>query len=262
MSNDEQLIEQIKSRQINGIIFDWDGTLLDISDPLRRSVEEGFKEEKANIDIDHTIKEIGAVMESIQGFPMTKIILQSHEIVKYITAFQGMSFMSKLKLATKIFTKYLEYEKEAPIFPEVIPLIKNLSKGLDLYIVSHSQTKNIINHLEKHDLLKYFKGIFGADNLPVLKPDPKVFHPVMRNYKPFHGDDFVVIGDMPTDIEAGREAGIWTIAITSGISDKKILLENRPDILIESLAELMDLFGIPRSEISKSNPKESLKMKS
>jgi HAD superfamily hydrolase (TIGR01549 family) len=262
MSNDEQLIEQIKNRQINGIMFDWDGTLLDISEPLRRSVEEGFKEEKANIDIDHTIKEIGAVMESIQGFPMTKIILQSYEIVKYITAFQGMSFMSKLKLATKIFTKYLEYEKDAPLFPEVNPLLKKLHEELDLYIVSHSQTKNILRHLEKHDIQNYFKGVFGADNLPVLKPDPKVFHPVMRNYKPFHGDDFIVVGDMPTDIEAGREAGIWTIGITSGISDKEVLAENRPDILLNSLVELMDYFGIPKSKVSKTNKKESLEVKS
>ncbi|MEJ2279290.1 MAG: HAD family hydrolase [Candidatus Lokiarchaeota archaeon] len=260
MSNNEQLIEEIKSRQITGIIFDWDGTLLDISAPLRNSVEEGFKDKK--IDIDHTIKEIGAVMESIQGFPMTKIILQSHDIVKYINAFKGMSFMSKLQLATKIFSKYLEYEKDAPLFPEVETLLKHLSKDLDLYVVSHSQTKNIINHLEKHNLKKFFKGIFGADNLPVLKPDPKVFHPVMRNYKPFHGDDFIVIGDMPTDIEAGREAGIWTIGITSGISDKEVLKHSKPDLIISSLAELLDLFGIPRSEISKSNPKESLKVKS
>ena len=51
----------------------------------------------------------------------------------------------------------------------------------------------------------------------------------------------MMIGDMPSDIVAGREAGFWTIGVASGVSKKEILLENQPDIVIDSLSDLLGL---------------------
>jgi len=52
-----------------------------------------------------------------------------------------------------------------------------------------------------------------------------------------------MIGDMPSDITAGREAGLWTIGIASGVSKKEILLEYKPDLLINSLDEFLKILG-------------------
>jgi len=50
-----------------------------------------------------------------------------------------------------------------------------------------------------------------------------------------------MIGDMPSDIIAGRDAGLWTIGVASGVSKKEILSEYKPDLLIDSLDELVQL---------------------
>ena len=50
-----------------------------------------------------------------------------------------------------------------------------------------------------------------------------------------------MIGDMPSDIIAGREAGLWTIGVTSGVSKKEILVEYQPDLIIDSLEELLNV---------------------
>jgi phosphoglycolate phosphatase len=254
--NENAFLNWLESNTLEAIIFDFDGILLDIEDPLKRAINETLQKEKVDYDTEETVKEIGSVLESIQGYPLPKIVLQSHKIFEQISTLNELSFIKKLSIATKIFSRYLEYEKEAHLFPEVLLLIKELSKKYDLYILSHNQTETIIDHLEKENCKDYFDGIFGADRLPELKPDPRALKPVITKYEPFNGDKFVLIGDMPSDIEAGREAGIWTIGIPSGISSVETLRNYIPDLLLESIRQLFQLFGINYKEIMNTNEKE------
>jgi HAD superfamily hydrolase (TIGR01549 family) len=237
----EQLIQNLQNGSIRGLIFDFDGTLLDIAEPLKNSIEEVFKEYKVTSDMETTIQEIGALMETIQGYPLPKIVLQSYDMFKYISSLKSLTYMKKIEIAAKIFSRYLTLAKEAPIFPDADKILKKLNKSYDLYIVSHNQTKNVIEHLEKHNLMNIFKGVYGADILPALKPDPSSLKPVFDNYKSSKVKDFVMIGDMPSDIVAGVEAGVWTIAITTGISKKDVLTEQGASLVIDSLSELMKI---------------------
>lgn len=237
----EQLIKNFQNGSIRGLIFDFDGTLLDIAEPLRNSIEEVFEKYKVSSDMETTIQEIGALMETIQGYPLPKIVLQSYDMFKYISSLKSLTFMKQIEIAAKIFSRYLTLAKEAPIFPNTDKLLKKLNKTYDLYIVSHNQTKNIVEHLEKHELMNLFKGVYGADILPALKPDPNSLTPVFENYKSSKLKEFVMIGDMPSDIIAGVEAGVWTIAITTGVSNKDVLSEQGPSLVIDSLSELLEI---------------------
>jgi HAD superfamily hydrolase (TIGR01549 family) len=260
MLADNQLIKRLQSGSIRGIIFDFDGTLLDIREPLQRSIEEVYQAKNINADITSTIEEIGALMETIQGYPLPKILLESYEMFKYISSLKSLTFFKKLEIAIKIFTKYLTYAKEAPLFPNTIEILKKLKKSFDLFIVSHNQTRNVLEHLEKEDIKPFFKGIFGADVLPALKPDPKALSPIFESYKSCKLKDFIMVGDMPSDIEVGREAGVWTIAIASGVSSKQTLTEFKPDILVESLDDFLNL--IEQKKVSNSDTQKGLKIKS
>jgi len=260
MSNENQLIKRLRDHSLKGIIFDFDGTLLDIREPLEKSIEEVFAEKGITADMETTIQEIGALLETIQGNPLPKILLQSYDLFKYITALQNYTFLKKLRIAIKMFTRYLEYAKDASFFPGTKSLLENLNKNYDLYIVSHNQTKNVLEHLQKEDIEKYFKGIFGADMLPALKPSPDAFKPILELYKEAKSRDFLMLGDMPTDIEAGQEAGFWTIGLTSGVSNKSVLAECGPSLLIDSLNDFMELVGMSKTKISQPDTKKSLKI--
>ncbi|MFW9999133.1 MAG: HAD family hydrolase [Candidatus Hermodarchaeota archaeon] len=243
MSRDKQLIELIQKGSLRGIIFDFDGTLLDIRQILEKSIEEVLEKEvnEAEFDMDNTIQEIGALLETIQGYPLPKVLLESYEIFKYITALKNLTYFKKLRIAVKIFSKYLEYSKEALFFPSVKPLLKKLKKIYDLFIVSHNKTETIIEHLEKEGFNNYFKGIYGSDKIPVQKPDPMALQPALENYEKRRRGEFLMIGDMPSDITAGQEAGLWTIGVASGVSKNEILREYEPDLLIDSLDELLKI---------------------
>ncbi|MFX1462752.1 MAG: HAD family hydrolase [Promethearchaeota archaeon] len=241
MSREEKLIKLLQNGSLRGIIFDFDGTLLDIREILEKSIEEVFTEKKLNIDMDTTIQEIGALLETIQGYPMPKILLESYDIFKHITALKDFTYFKKLRMAIKIFAKYLQLSKEATLFPGVKDLLKKLSKSFDLYIVSHNKTDTIIEHLKNDGVENFFKGVYGSDKIPVQKPDPMALQPPLENYDKRYREEFLMVGDMPSDITAGREAGMWTLGVASGVSKKDILIEYKPDLLIGSLEVLLQL---------------------
>ncbi len=241
MSRESQLTKLLQSGSLRGIIFDFDGTLLDIREILEKSIEEVLVEKNINVDMETTIQEIGALLETIQGYPLPKVLLESYEIFKHITALKDLTYFKKLRIALKIFGKYLEYAKDASFFPNFKPLLEKLAKSCDLFIVSHNKTETIIEHLEKEGIDKIFKGVYGSDKIPVQKPDPMALQPALENYEKRRRDEFLMIGDMPSDITAGREAGFWTIGVVSGVSKREILSDYKPDILIDSLDDLLTI---------------------
>ncbi len=241
MSRDIQLKKRLQSGSLRAIIFDFDGTLLDVREILEKSIEEVILEKNPEIDMETTIQEIGALLETIQGYPLPQVLLQSYEIFKHITVLKNLTYFKKLRLAIKIFSKYLEYSKEASFFPGTKSLLKDLSKSFDLFIVSHNKTETILEHLEKEGMDNLFKGVYGSDKIPVQKPDPMALQPALEYYKKRHRDEFLMIGDMPSDIIAGREAGFWTIGVASGISKKEILVGNQADFVVDSLSELLQI---------------------
>jgi beta-phosphoglucomutase-like phosphatase (HAD superfamily) len=56
MTNDNQLINRLRSRSLKGIIFDFDGTLLDIKEAMEKSIKEIFTDNRIEADMDLTIQ--------------------------------------------------------------------------------------------------------------------------------------------------------------------------------------------------------------
>ena len=241
MNRANELNKRLESGSLRGIIFDFDGTLLDIREILEKSIKEVLDDQNITVDMEITIQEIGALLETIQGFPLPKVLLESYDIFKHITSLNNFSYFKQLRIAVKIFSKYLEYSKEAPLLPGVKLLLKKIAKSFDLFIVSHNKTETIMEHLENEEIAKYFKGVYGSDRIPVQKPDPLALQPPLETYERPKRDEFLMIGDMPSDIIAGRDAGLWTIGVASGVSKREILSEYKPDLLIDSLDELVEL---------------------
>lgn len=263
MNSDEEIIERIQSGEYKAVIFDFDGTILDIKKVLTKSIMDAFHESRIYEDLELATIEIGAILESVQGIPISKILLDSHELTKYITALNKQSFMKKLKIITKIFSNFQTESENAQIFPGTKPLLELLKKSGKIYIISHNKHKKIMEHLKQNKLEHFFSGVYGADELDELKPDPRAFTPILKECEAKVKDKFLVIGDMPTDIVAAREAGFDVIAVLSGISTRETLMEYGPHIIIDSLLDLVKkITNNEDGRISKNKVNETLKIKS
>lgn len=244
------LVDLLRHEALKVVIFDFDGTLVDIRPPLRRAVGEVFNKHSIyrGDELDQTLREISAILEAAQALPLTKIILNAHDIFKVVSGLEHLRVLRKLKIGTEIFAKYPTYARDAALFPGARALIRHLAEFAELFIVSHSRTDHIRDYLARHDLASVFTGIFGTDALPAMKPDPRALDPVLIAMDAVAPGEIVMVGDMPTDVDAAHGAGIHSIGVASGLSQPAVLRDAQPTLLVDSLLQLNQLLGVGDDE--------------
>jgi phosphoglycolate phosphatase len=91
--------------------------------------------------------------------------------------------------------------------------------------------------LEMFGLLPYFDHVQGTDGFPA-KPEPNVILASLDVFgvKP---EDCLFVGDSPTDMEAGRRAGVKTCAVLWGYGRREDMARWEPDYWIERPSELL-----------------------
>jgi phosphoglycolate phosphatase len=119
---------------------------------------------------------------------------------------------------------------------EVLELARSLE--LPCAVVTNKPHDVTVLVLEALAIDGFFKAIWGGDDGP-LKPSPAgVLHVLARLGVGASGA--WMIGDGPQDIGAGRTAGCFTVGVP-GIAHRDRLVGGAPDLLCESLVELVDV---------------------
>jgi putative hydrolase of the HAD superfamily len=131
--------------------------------------------------------------------------------------------------------------------PDVRSTVVELTRrGYRLGILSNTITeREIPRWLEEDGLSQYFPTVILSSILGHRKPGPEIYHEAARQA----GVDpsrCVYVGDNPVrDVEGCRESGFAMIIILLDPTDpdpKKPDPNNEPDLIIGSLAELLDVF--------------------
>jgi phosphoglycolate phosphatase len=91
----------------------------------------------------------------------------------------------------------------------------------------------------------YFSLVVGGDSVDEKKPHPL---PLLHAAQHFGVDpgESLLIGDSVNDVEAARAAGFRIVCVTYGYNHGDDIRASNPDALVDSLAELSDLF-VPRA---------------
>lgn len=149
----------------------------------------------------------------------------------------------KAKDLKKTLSLYRRHHKDALIkysrlFPNAIKLLKRLKKEkYKIAVASNRPTKFsriLIRHL---GLRKYFDYVLCADRLEHIKPHPEILNKVMRKFS-LKPKDSLYVGDMAIDAQAGMRAGVRTIIVTTGSSNRNEIREERPYRIINKVIGL------------------------
>lgn len=91
--------------------------------------------------------------------------------------------------------------------------------------------------LEQFGLLTHFDHVQGTDGFPA-KPAPDVIHKALQglNAQPEH---CLFVGDSPSDMEAGRKAGVRICAVTWGYGEAEEMRGWAPDFWAHSPHDLL-----------------------
>lgn len=89
-------------------------------------------------------------------------------------------------------------------------------------------------------LIAAISAVTGVEPVVIGKPEPALFRAAMQHLNA-HPETTAMLGDrLDTDILGGQRAGIGTILVLSGVTDRAALAASaiRPDLVYESIAEL------------------------
>lgn len=206
---------------MKGLLFDWDGTLLDsnalilkVWQQVGKTIGRTFEKEKFEGLIGLVPKDMAIAL-----FPGEDA--------------SGIDQIIDLRLRY-----YDHFYKEAIPFPETKELLDYLSRHAYKMAIITSNTSDKINRkLRAFGWLSYFDCVIGADVIPDGKPSARIVLEGARRLG-LRPDACYVIGDSQYDIEAGRDAGAATIVVCRERNRQKHLQRFKPDYLVDHLLEV------------------------
>jgi HAD superfamily hydrolase (TIGR01509 family) len=121
------------------------------------------------------------------------------------------------------------------VYPGVAEMLKALGGLKSTATTKGTPTTKVI--LEKFGLITYFNHVQGTDGFPA-KPEP---HVILKSLEVFGvpPEECLMVGDAPSDMEAGRRAGVKTCAVRYGYGDLEAMESFRPDFWIDHPSELI-----------------------
>lgn len=189
---------------IRAVLFDLDGTLVDSLDDLTDAVNH--------------------IREAFSHPPVTanavrmKVGKGARNLVRQVLPDVAESVIDR---ALAMFLEYnrLHIADKSRLYPGIAELLRELAaRDIRMAVISNKNedlSALILQTLGIHDL---FEGICGGDTYPENKPSPLPLLKVMEKLG-IAPHECAMIGDSINDMEAGRRAGIMTMACTWGYGD-------------------------------------------
>jgi phosphoglycolate phosphatase len=218
---------------VDAILFDLDGTLID------------------STDVYYCIVELA--LEKLGLPPVNRItILEASRSPQFdwrlvLPEYKDGTFESILNRVRRVIAEIHPqlFRDNACIIPGVDLQLRKLSEeGLKLSIVTATQGVYLIEKmeiLERAGLAELFEIVITGDEVVNKKPAPDSLLMCAEKLNVIP-NRCIYIGDMRTDIEAGKAAGMGTVGVLTGFDNRQTLESIKPDAIIQSVAVLDQLY--------------------
>lgn len=208
------------------IIFDFDGTLADTREDLAASANYALREL-------HLPELPGEVIISFVGEGITPLLER----------LLGPNHLHRLEEAITLYTTHhrdhlLDRTRLYPGVPEVLEHFRSKKKA----IISNKSYEFTARVAEGLGIADHFELILGGDSTPNRKPHPGPVEKVLEALG-VERNRTAIVGDSPLDVQAGKRAGLFTIAVTYGFRPREELIQADPDLLLDDIRELTRYLG-------------------
>ncbi len=214
-----------------GVIFDWDGVIIDSSKQHEKSWEILAKDENLSLPNDHFIKGFGQKNEVIipgllkwsnDPIEIKRLSIRKEELYREIVKTDGLN----------------------PL-PGVIELLKNLqTAGIPFAVGSSTPFINIETIVSVINLENTFTEIVCGDDVSKGKPDPEVFLLAAKkiNIPP---QNCIVFEDAHVGIDAALSGGMKVIAVATTHQPSELTKAHKVVNTLEevSIDQLYDLIN-------------------
>lgn len=169
---------------------------------------------------------------------------------------QGKEFERGHRLLIDI---YRELEQEVEFYAGIREVFLELKrKEIKIGIASNNTQETVQKFLKKFELEKLVDATVCGDEIRVLKPDPEMLNRCLQKLGVLPIES-AYVGDMLSDIEAGKRAGTRTVAVSYGWQPKKMLETRHPDLIADNPVEILKIIRFAEPQPKKAKKQSNLK---
>lgn len=215
--------------QVQGVIFDVDGTLAD-------SVELFY-------DVALEVMELAKIppMPRDEVYGLMRAGAESPLEKLFPPAYPDAAATLRRIMDNHMDEWLRRYHEETRAIPGSLGLLHALH-GRDFRLGIATSSGRALPFLDTWGVRHLFGTIVGREDVRHHKPHPE---PVVRCLAQLRLDpsEAVYVGDSPVDIQAGKAAGVPTVGVLTGTSTAEVMRRERPDYVLPSVAELPRLLA-------------------
>jgi len=212
-------------KPLQGLLFDFDGLILDTETPIFQAWQEKFKEygkelllkEWAEI-LGKSNDELGPVEDFLKEFPEED---KRKEILEEVTQRESALVL-----------------QQSPLPGVEALIVKARERGVKLGVVSSSGQEWVHSHLERLGLFDHFDHTSCAEEVEIAKPDPALYELGLEKTG-LERDEVLVLEDSPNGVLAAKRAGLYCIAVPNDLTSQLTFYNNggSPDRVLTSMLE-------------------------
>lgn len=207
---------------ITGLIFDFDGLMIDTEIPRAVTWKQIFENNGFTLSMEDYYKTIGSDDSAYDP---------ADDLSK-----RTQNKLSKQEISAWVEEKSQQMIFEQPLLPGVEDIIhKAHDSGMKLGIASSSFRDWVIPLLEKHHIQQYFDVVFTRENVKFTKPDPELYLSAMKAMGLLPNTS-IAFEDSSNGIKAAKAAGMYCIAVPNEITRKMNL--QIADKIVDSFNDL------------------------
>jgi phosphoglycolate phosphatase len=201
------------------LMFDLDGTLVNTAEDITNALNYAIE--------PHGIEKLTVARTiSMVGEGITRLV-------------EKLLGRERKAIMQDVLDRFLDYYSEHLLDYSVpYPGVRETLERLEAYkkaVISNKREGLSRRLLTELALSDFFDAVLGSDSVEERKPSPKPLIHLMEIFAA-RPEESVIIGDSQYDIQAGKAAGVKTIAATYGYREKRFLAA--ADFMIGNINEL------------------------
>ncbi|WP_270180086.1 pyrophosphatase PpaX [Alkalihalobacillus sp. CinArs1] len=210
---------------IDTILFDLDGTLINTNDLIMASFKHTFEHYYPGLYSDEEL--VNFIGEPLYHTFEKHDRERAEEMVQF---YRNHNIENHDRLVTE--------------FDGVFETVKTLSEnGYKLAIVTSKMRNTVEMGLKLTKLDQFFPVVITVEEVENPKPHPEQLNTAMKMLCS-STENAIMVGDSQYDILAGQNAGVKTVGVSWTIKGREFLSSYNPDHMLDHMSELLSIAGV------------------
>jgi HAD superfamily hydrolase (TIGR01509 family) len=208
-----------KNKSLRGVLFDWDGTLIDSYAADSSAYLAMFRE---------------------MGIPWGLKELARHYSPNWYRVYRAAK-LPRARWDDADRAWRAQYAMHSPrLIAGARQVLVRLGRAHHLGLVTSGDRDRVTQQLRAFRLTRLFGARVCSGDTPEKKPHPAPLRLALRQLR-LEPSACVYVGDSPEDLEMAKSAGVRAIAVLGPFPTEKRLRAARPEFLLESIRELPEV---------------------